>query len=236
MTDFVTLQQDIYYALLSRKELLSINVKQYRKMMIQSEVDMKLVYLTQRNGKYGAGILVEMPTLSVNKPNVSGPVLEVDFSVLVMEQPTINMTAGAGTTMAAEEISLLVTETLHLMSLGTGSLRAMPNAITPATEYKGLVCYRVHAGFTSATPAMQRTSVVQLVNAGGTVTMTCAGDPTATIFYTLDLSFPANQDGGNTSSTVYTAPIATPASGTTIRASAYAVGKLGSSAAILPIP
>jgi hypothetical protein len=229
------LQEDIFYALMSRQELLSVNVKQFRKMVIQAEIDMKLVYLTVRNGKSGAGILVEMPTLTVNKPNVSGPVLEVDFSVLVMEQPTINMTAASGTLLSAEEICLLVAETLHHLSLGTGSLRAMPNAITPATEYRGVVAYRCHVGFTSATAPMPRTRELQIVNTSGSVAISCSNDPTAEIRYTLDGTLPASGNGGNPQSKAYQSPI-TVASGTTIRACAYAAGKIGSSIATLTIP
>ena len=237
MTDFVTLQQDIFFALMSRQELLSVNVKQFRKMVIQSEIDMKLVYLTARNGKSGAGILVEMPTLTSKNPSVSGPVLDVDFSVLIMEQPTINMSTPNGTLLSAEEIALLVTETLHLLSLGSGGLRASPNAIVPATEYRGVVAYRVHANFVSATAQTARTGYVQVVQTGGAgnpVTIGCSSDPSADIFYTLDGTFPANVNGGNPQSVKYTTAIAADA-GVTVRACAYASGKLGGSVANLTV-
>ena len=229
------MQNDIYYALLSRDLLASINVKQYRKMVIQSEIDMKLIYLAQRNNCNGAGILVEMPTLTVNKPNVTGPVLEVEFPVLVMEQPTVNMTQQ-GTQTSAETICQIVMETLHHFSLGQGALRAMPNAITPATEYRGVIAYRCHLGFTSAAPPTQRTGLVQVTMNGDLATMACAADPAAQIWYTLDGSFPTSPLGGNASSQLYNnSPISAP-SGKVIRACAYAGGKIGGSLVTTTFP
>jgi hypothetical protein len=229
MTDFVTLQNDIYYALLSRDKLATINVKQYRKMVIQSELDMKLIYLTIRGGANGAGILVEMPTLTVNKPNVVGPVLEVEFPILVMEQPTINMQQNGGTMISAETICQTVLETLHHFSLGQGALRTLPTAVTPATEYRGVIAYRCHLGFTSAGAPTQRTGLVQLSMNADLATMTCNADPTAQIFYTLDGSFPTSTYGGNPQSQLYqNSPVSAP-SGTVIRACAYVGGKIGGS-------
>ena len=234
MTDFVQLQQDVFYALMSRKELSTVNVKIFRKMIIESEVNMKLLYLTQRGGKSGAGILVEMPTIAVEKPNVAGPVLAVDFSILVMEQPTINLSPAGGTLLSAEQIAVLVTETMHHLSLSTGVIVAGSNAIVPATEFSGVVAYRCHAKFNSLTPPMERAGQTRVERSGNTVTLSCS-NADAEIRYTLDGTFPASGDGGNPQSKKYDEPFDAE-SGATVRACAYADGKIGSNVAALKIP
>ena len=226
MIDFVQVQEDVQGALLSNKKLLSVNVIQFRKMRIESEINYSLLYMTVRGGKSGIGVMVEMPTLLCKNPNVSGPVLDVGISCIVMEQPTFNMDKVNGTLLSAEEVALLVVETLHHLGIEGGVLTASPNAITPANEYTGVVAYRCHVQFKGFTPQQQRTAPVIAVNDNGNITLTCS-DLGAEIRYTVDGSFPASGDGGNPQSVVYSSPVQI-VSGQKIRAVAYADSKLGS--------
>lgn len=222
MIDFVQLQNDVFMALLSAQSLTSVNVKQFRKMVIESEIDMKLVYLTQRNSRLGAGVLVEMPTLNCDKPNVTGPILEVGLSILVMEQPTINMSAAQGTLLSAEEIAKRVLETCHLLHTGNALLRAASAAVTPANEYAGVIAYRVNLSTMSASEQPVRPAMVSIDATDlSAVTLACA-DTTALIYYTLDGSYPAKY--GNPKSLLYESPLGLQ-TGDVIRAASYAEGK-----------
>lgn len=223
MIDFVRLQNDAYHLLLAAERLQTVNVKQYRKMVIESEIDMKLVWLTARMSRVGAGILVEMPLLNVNKPNVEGPILEVTLPVLVMENPTINMngkSAPQGTLKSAEEIVQDVLDVLHHYRIDSFTLSAASNAVSPVNDYRGVVAYRVHLQFLAASAQTRRPLPPVMELADGLLTLTCP-TPDSEIYYTLDDSFPGKV--GNPASALYNAPVPVN-SGDVVRAAAYVTG------------
>lgn len=218
MTDIVQLQNDVYAALNSSYRLLNVNVKQFRKMVIESQIDSKLIYLSTRNGRTGAGVLVEMPLFGVDKPNVSGPILQLTLPILVVEQPTINMSATTGTLKSAEEIVQDVLDALHLLHIeGVGLLTAASDAVSPANEIPGVVAYRVNMQTMSSSVQTVRPQRPVIEVTDLVATLTCSTDG-AEIRYTTDGSYPARV--GNPGSFEYVAPFEVE-SGDVIRAAAY---------------
>ena len=222
-TDFVALQNDLLHILLTAECLQTVNVKQYRKMVIESEIDMRLVYMTARMSRVGAGILVEMPLLNVNKPNVEGPILEVDIPILVMENPTVNMNAKAstaGTMKSAEEIVQDVLDVLHHQRIDNLQLVAAANAVQPANEYRGVVAYRVHIATMAVSAQTRRPLPPTITVTAGEATMSCA-TAGAEIYFTLDGSYPGKV--GQPTAMLYNAPVPVN-SGDVIRAASYLSG------------
>ena len=221
MISIVQLQNDVYHALLAAPKLLSVNVKQFRKLAIASEIDKSLVCMTTRNGKIGAGVLVEMPTLTVDKPNVEGPIYEVDISLLCMEQPTINLNSTSGTCMSAEELAQNCLDIFHLLVIdGVGQLRAAPIAIQPATEFPGMVAYRAHMSVMNPRGQTARAGYCTIVFATGQATITCStGDE---VWFTTDGSYPCPT--GNPVARKYSGSFDVN-SGDVIRASSWAADK-----------
>lgn len=224
MTDFVQLQEDLTQALLSATQLANINIVQLRKLRLQSEVDSAVIYTKQRNGKAGCGILVEMPTGEVKKPNVPGPELTLVCSFLVVEQPMINLNPTTGTQMTAEEALQNVLDIFHQWQVDDmGAFYAAPKPFEPVDATPGTVAYRVR--FTLASPKQPTVRLTQPSIAENALEITLANsadNPDAAIYYTTDGSYPAKTEV-NPGSTLYTVPF-TVNSGDTIRWAAYRDG------------
>jgi hypothetical protein len=236
MVNFIQLQNDVTLALLASDQLANINVVQYRKLRLQSQVDLSSVYTGVRNGVSGCGILVEMPAFTVDKPNLLGPVGMLEFTLAVIEEPNINMTpatgAGAtgGTQLSAEDVAQIIQDELHGLEIaGLVQLWAAPHAIVPIHAYDaacpGTVQYRVHFSMRYNRDQTPRVAMPVPSQAGDTVTLTCATNG-ATIYYTLDGTTPVPPPT-NPGAQIYTAPVQM-VSGQTLRARAFLAGMTGS--------
>ena len=248
MNDMVQLQEDLTQGLLAEPGLRLINVVQYRKLRLQSEIDWSTVYTTPRNGRAGCGILVEMPAFEVLHPNVSGPVGNLVLSCVALEEPNLNYGPGRGTRMSAEAVSKFILDSSHQWEIGgagvmsavreairglwrTEDLRGvmgqgtLRDAIWDAQRFEGLVAYRVKLQMqAAATPVGRVSQPVAQVQPSG-VSLSCATRG-AEIYYALGGSFPGP---GNPLALQYGAPFAAPPAGAILRAAAYAAGMFRSS-------
>lgn len=238
MFPLIQAQKDVFTALLSAPRLLTVNVVLQRKMQEASEIDYSGIVTTPRNGCAGIGILVEMPSAKCESPNVSGPVLDWVFSMLVLEVPVMNFAPprpgrpACGSGIDAETCVQIVLEEIHLLADDFyGTFRASSPPVQPANGIiPGTLGYRVAfelvKGKNIPTP---RTGQLQSVQSapGAPVALACAADPAAVIYYTVDGSAPGTVDGGNTASHRYTGPLPL-AAGAQLRARGWAAGKLGS--------
>lgn len=229
MFNFVQLQDDMTAALANRDKLASVNVVSYRRMMISSEINIKTILTTIRNGRYGAGCIVEMPEFNVPHPNLPGPEGALVLKVVVMENPQINLNATQGTLLSAEEIAQWVLDTLHgfrPMSDAGFTISASKNAVTRAQDYElpGVLAYRVFFEMRFTRAPEPKCGTPTMVNNSGTLTLTNdPRTPGAEIFYSLDGNFPARYPGPGQASFRYAAPF-TPGSGQTVRWVAYLDG------------
>lgn len=175
-------------------------------------------------GLVGAGILVEMPEMTVNSPDVSGPPGTWDINVVSFEERNVNLTDGVGTGITAEQYAQIVLDILQLQWVYQfGTLKAKSTAISPAHDWMGLrpgiMAWRTQLTSTTGRVQSPRSVVVQPTLAGSTLTLVCA-DGGATIYYTSDQSMPcpANVQENplpGQGATVYSAPL-TVTSGQTI--------------------
>jgi hypothetical protein len=226
------IQPDIFNKLASEPYFATISLFQIRKERFQSEINEALSSATfdpGQSGKLpGATIEVLMPLLKTNLVNAPGPVVTLEQRLTVKENPQINLATG-GVNLTAEQIAVEILQTLHQFYLGgiCQALYPAAQAMAPNGSFSGLVAYDVvlHATF-NLTPQTRTGCPLPPTEAGLTLTFAPpASDPTATIYYTTDGSFPGT---GNAAAKVYGAPFAV-TSGTTVRWAAYVAGKLGSS-------
>lgn len=217
MIDLVQMQEDLAFKLLSEPSLARVNVLQLRKMVIASQVNFKLLTTTKRNGRLGCGAVVEMPTFSVPRPGAPGPEGLFEFTVLVAEQPTLNMQANSGTLLSAEEAALRIVRMTHKFFLrGYGEFAASRQTWEPAEFEPGHVAYRVRLGFLHTVTPENRVAVPTVSDVEGLVTLACT-TADARIYYTLDGSLPGS---GNPVAAMYAEPFQVD-SGTTLRVAAY---------------
>jgi Chitobiase/beta-hexosaminidase C-terminal domain len=236
MINFVQLQNDVANALLSSDQLANVNVIQYRKLRVQGQVDMATIYSTPRNGRAGCGILVEMPTFTVDKPNLLGPVGNLVFTLAVIEEPNLNMDPVAGTLSDAESTAQLILDELHnLIIAGLVELYADAPAIVPIEDYQlpGTVQYRVQLKMRYNRDQTTRVAMPVITATGDTLAIACA-TPGVAIYYTLDGTLPTN-GAANPGSVLYLGPV-TLASGTTLRARAFLAGMTGSNVPMAMAP
>lgn len=220
MLDIVQKQADILGVLQCSSLLQNVNVQSYRKMVLAKEINFAKIFQTPRNGRSGAGVLVEMPKATCPRPNVTGPIIDWIFPVLVCENPTINFVSTTGTQLAAEQLVQMVLDCVHLFADdATGTLQADSNCIEPTTEIPGCVSYRVNFKLIGKTTQSQRVRNITIAITTGNATLTCPD--AADIYYTTDGTFPVNgvKVGGSTAQ-LYSAPFVVN-TGDVIRAVGY---------------
>lgn len=224
-SDIELLQSDVTAKLLSEEYFATVTVVSLRKLVISSDIAASLVYLTEKAGKKGAGVIVGMPTIKLPDPNVPGPQLVVLLPIRVLEQPTINQDATSGTLKTAEQIAVRTLAILHQFQIeGLGALYGDATAIKPVNEIEGVVGYDVLLECTLAQTPLARCGIPTISAFGVTITLTPV-DVGDTIFWSTDGSFPGNWFGH--SGEQYGGPFTTNI-GAVVRWAAYRTGKTGS--------
>lgn len=223
MSDALELdQEDFFGRLLASPDLAEVKILLQRKGVIQSDIDTALAVLNDRgSGKIGACVIVLMPSLTPESPDVPGPLYKINMVVQVIEQPAFNLGA-TGTGLSAEQIAQHVRMLFQHFSNGHGGTYGFAS-MEPITVAEGQISYGVRfdrqAGDTAAPivnmPAISATGAA----APATVTITCA-TAAAAIYYTTDGSYPSS---ANATATLYTAPFVQ-ATAATIRAAAEKTG------------
>jgi hypothetical protein len=226
--DLEQLQTDVAARLNSSAYFVDVTVVELRKLQIQPEIDASLVHLTEKANKKGAGVIVSMPTIRVDAPNVAGPERLLILNLRVMESPIISQdTASGGSGKTAEAIALNIQDTLHQWQIeGLGTLYCDKDAMTPNTDVPGVVAYDVAVHMTLPRTQSNFCGMPDISGSAATLVTLTNTTSGATIYYTTDGSFPGS---GNSAATIYTAPFAVSA-GTVVRFAAYKTGLIGSDA------
>lgn len=249
------IQSDIEFILKQAATLGDVPVFSRARGVTEQDVENALAVINDGNGKVGACVIVQMPLVDVPLPDPPGPHMEATFVVTVMESPLLNR-GDSGHNITAEDLVCYILHELHGRHLGdsVGSLYAARQAAEPVPEAPANeVHYNISfvTQFQLEAPPRTRTPVIS-GNAAG-VQLTC-NTPAASIFYTLDGSYPAEsnpsaslfgitlatedgtilvtQDGTILGGLVDPFPVA---AGTRVRAAAFATGKQGSHVAAATI-
>jgi len=201
---------------------------------IQDRINAALGALTTQQGKAGLCATVLMPTLDTQKQELPGPYLHLKCTVRVQENVIVNM-GGNGTQIPCEDAAIAVAQILHLWTPGgtAGIVRVAPETVTPNLA-AGLVTYDVLVESELELACLLKTAQPFISASEGTVTITCP-DSGAALYYTTDGTAPWAGNGTYpTTATLYTEPFAA-ATGTLLRAAAFAGEKLGSDVTFLQL-
>jgi Chitobiase/beta-hexosaminidase C-terminal domain len=229
MSPILRFPKDVEAALLREALLSPVTIVSLRALQLSSELDVKRAWLKARNGKSGAGIVIGIPTLDHQVPNVDGPEREMLLPVSVFEQPSLNAMASTGTQLDAETIVDYVEAILARLQIeGLGTLYSqgvMPNLETQA----GVLRYDLIFAATVPRAPLGRCVLPDYSCPAQTVTFTnvTAG---AQILYTTDATFPGRDAATGQllgTTLVYSAPF-TVASGAVVRWAAQKSGLVGS--------
>ena len=224
MINQVQLQDDLFALLSSDPRLDKVNIVNERLFRLIPNALESAIWMTPRGGCQGQGILVEIPKLDVQDPNVSGPVFRPILSFVCVQAGDMAFAPGVGANMYAEEIAQHVTDLLHQQAdEGIGTFMCDGTAVERATdpEYQSVNAMRVTLRCSpSQSKQTPRVPVPQIAVFAGAATLTCP-DPLALLYYTTDGWCPA-PDGSPTAQQ-YTSPF-TVASGQVIRFAAWRDG------------
>jgi len=199
---------------------------------IQGKIDESLNCLVLKNGKGGAAVFVLMPLADAPDANVPGPRLEISVTIRIQEIPLLNMGAD-GTQKSAEDIGLEVLQAIHhFIPHGISQmLIADKDALTPSLEFPPKITYDAKFATFHALPRPAKVATPEINGSiPSAVVITCA-TAAATIYYTLDGSYPRN---GNPAAVLYSVPFAVVAP-VTIRAGAFKTNLQGSDIAFAEI-
>lgn len=191
MNPLSRLQADVTSALESDARFETIPVFSRAKGVTDQDIETALSVLNEQGGKVGACVVVMMPKVEVPNPDPAGPRLEVEICVRVLEMPAMNLDPQIGSLLPAEEIALNVMHILHgrRFTQNISQLYSSSRAAEAVNIDEATVCYDVFfkCRFGLAAPARVQTPVI--LGDASAVQIGC-NTPAATIYYTLDGSFP----------------------------------------------
>lgn len=168
---------------------------------IENGINRALKVLTAKSGKIGVAVVVGTVQADVPSPNLPGPLFgQSSLEVTIFEHVTFN--AGSnGTGKAAVDIGVRVLQILHHYSPGgLGSvITAADNALRPVGLLEpGVIGYKARVNFSADGMVRGKVQRVSISPTSGvapqSVTLTC-GTSGASIYYTLDKSYPCAGNG-----------------------------------------
>lgn len=223
------LQNFCAHALLCTERLASVNIVT-RDELLQPEAQARLPdktlaaevlgYITIRNGRKGACVIVETPEITGKYPSAPGQTGDIEIEFLILEDPMMNSAATSGTLVHADVIGEIILDVgKHWVVDGYGIFTHPPNAWRRADEWSPVRAIRVRLRTTAPLGQSNRVEPVSVTIADGAATLACATTD-AEIYYTLDETFPGRS---NPAAILFSAPVAVE-SGDTLLAAAYLPG------------
>jgi hypothetical protein len=191
MNPLSRLQDDVTSALESDSRFSLLPVFSRAKGVTEQDIESALGTLNEKSGKSGACVIVMMPKIDVPHADPAGPRVEVEIAVRVIEMPLTNLDPDTGTLLPAEEIALNILHALHgrRFTQNISQLYSSTKAAEAVNLDEATVCYDVFfkCRFGLAAPARVQTPLI--LGDASAVQIAC-NTPAATIYYTLDGSFP----------------------------------------------
>jgi hypothetical protein len=223
------LQEDVTDRLNSESAFQYNSVASLRRMVIAKEIEKRLPHLTKKNGKRGCGILVGMPNIEAMLPNVTPPQGDLLLPIDVVENPEMNF-GPTGTQITCEQCARSVRASLHLLGIANAlTLYQDAQAFRPLDEHElppQCAGYRVLLRGRLAGAQMPKCVLPTLTEGPPLTFALTTTDAGASIYYTVDGSFPGPGNGTG-SATLYAAPFAA-SNGVVLRWACYLPGYFGS--------
>jgi hypothetical protein len=224
-TKFLRRFQDHTLAkLLSEPLLQYVSIASMRKQVLLKPEQRVVPHLAGRNGKVGAGILINLPLADPMDADVPGAQLSVKLPIDILVADDLSLVLSNGAGITAEEVViitwLLLNQYLN-QALGSGNWTVA--GFDPIEDRKGAYGYRLLLEVRFAEDQPDKVSAPTSVIAAGHATLSCATGGAA-IYYTLDGSFPGP---GNAAAILYAAPVVV-STGQQLLAAAYLANNIGS--------
>ena len=225
---------DIYYMLLAAPQLQNVNIVLYRLLRLQHVTDFRTILTTARNGSAGRGIVVMEPVARCNQKNVLA--FDWVYPIISMEVPDINDIQSSGP-MSAYQLAQIACDVIHNWADDIyGTMNVDSEAIQDAPEFEfsdssgmvNTIAKRTQVHILGKNNQTVRCGQLQGTVNGSSVAVACASNPTASIYYTIDGTFPANTV--NSSARLYSGAVTVQA-GSLFRAVGY-VANLNNSACL----
>lgn len=215
--EVVFIQDTLFYMSLTFPALAKVNIMERRRFQLQTELNEDAIWLTQRAGCSGLGIIWEMPEIEVLDPAAPGPMENLICKCRYVCDRNLNTTG-----LQPETVSKYNRRFVHqLLVQGHGEFYAVNKMMVPIDDYPGLLAYEDQFRIRLADEWYFRVPLPTLSQPGGNGTPAVltndTSTPAAKIIYTLDRSPAGNgtdwSGKGNASAQVYAGPIAVPAGG-----------------------
>lgn len=196
-SDIREIQEALYHGLRSCALFDRFNVVLERELLANSEMEVNAIWQTPRDGQTetGIGLLVEMPRLEIPRPNSLQRQLVVGVGVI--EERNLNMAAGVGTGVSAEELAELVLDFMHgWMPMGSSALVPESAGIEPARDLvdaDGVISLRTKLTLRRERWPMERCGIPAIGVADGVVTLT-ASDAADVVYYTMNGGLPGKSN------------------------------------------
>jgi hypothetical protein len=176
-------------------------------------------------GKTGACVVIHLPEIAEHEGETPGPVVIVELPIQVIEAPEMN-NGSVGTGKTCEQIALHVMNLLHRYTDHNHgwTMQPSPRPVQAHDPQRpDWISAVVRMRFHSALTRTDRCGLPLASNLGGSIGLT-TGTPGASIWYTLDGTYPGPVNG-----TLYAGAI-NPGAATVLRAVTYKDGFIPSDA------
>lgn len=236
-TKFIRRLQDHATAkLLSEPLLQYVSVASMRKQVLLAPAQRVAPHLAGRNGKVGAGILVNLPSADPVDNDIPGAQMTIQLAIDIMVKDDISLVVSNGARITAEEIVTIVWQLLHeFLNRDVGSGNWFVSGFDPVDDAKGAYGYRLLLSVRSAQDQPAKCSTPLYSLNAGMVTLTAVEGGSA-IYYSLDESFPGSGAvAPNGNAVLYNAPFAV-ASGQVVLFASYLNNYIGSDVGLQNIP
>ncbi len=223
--NFDQFQDDIVARLRSDPFFDTILIIEERKGTVATKVAAALKGELPYGGKYGAFLVVEIPS-AAPEPNLPGPQYLYTCVIHTRVIPRFNDAPSKGTLKQAGTIAERVDALLHNFQNYKQAFQVAH--VAPFSDEDGTLGFDHEITWHLGLDPVQPVAMPAASDDGqGTITLACDTDGAA-IYYTTDESFPWIGDAAHPSTaTLYTGPFAV-SSGTLVRAAAYLTGWVGS--------
>lgn len=198
---------------------------------LEAEMNRQMAVITAKGGKRGVAVIVLQVIGDDDFPNLQFGPMTLRPAFQVLENVELNGSAS-GTGKSARKVARRIRDVIKCAGMVglVKNMQADKPCIEPVPMPKEMSgraqSYQVNFRCLEvSTEEMHQVATPQITGAAGsTFTITCATSG-ASIYYTTDDSYPR---AGGATSVLYTAPVAVPVEGVTVRACAYKSGWVAS--------